>query len=498
MSMGDSSEQLELFERFPKPASIGAFMAINTTSISKGDAAKIIAVDEGQFGDVKAIDIKPAKLTQTISAFANSDGGDLYIGIAEDRTTKSRQWKGFNNQEAANGHLQTLEELFPLGHEFQYEFLSCPEEAGLVLHVQVNKAKKVVEASDGVAYIRRGAQKLPQNTPEKRKQLEYNKGVSSFESELLNIPEETITNSVPIIEFMLEVVPQQSPELWLRKQLLLIEGRPTVGGTLLYAEEPQAAMPKRCGIKVYRYKTSDAEGIREALAFTPITVEGCLYKQIHAAVHATTEIIESIPKMGAESLEAIQYPSEALHEIITNAVLHRDYSIADDVHILVFDNRVEVKSPGPLPAHITVENILEERFARNGMIVRLLNKYPDPPNKDVGEGLNTAFRAMNTLGLKSPTIEERDNSVIVTLRHEKLASPEEAIMDYLAKNPTIKNSEARKITHINADYQIKNIFGKMVEKGLIEQVPGTQTAGTKYRLPGGAQPSSASNPNPSQ
>jgi ATP-dependent DNA helicase RecG len=57
----------------------------------------------------------------------------------------------------------------------------------------------------------------------------------------------------------------------------------------------------------------------------------------------------------------IVYPAEALHEVITNAVLHRDYSVADDVHIRVFENRVEVESPGRLPAHITPQNILAER-----------------------------------------------------------------------------------------------------------------------------------------
>jgi ATP-dependent DNA helicase RecG len=66
---------------------------------------------------------------------------------------------------------------------------------------------------------------------------------------------------------------------------------------------------------------------------------------------------------------------------------------------------------------------LDERFARNGAIVRLLNQFPDPPNKDVGEGLNTAFEKMRQLGLREPTIEERDADVLVTIRHEPLASP---------------------------------------------------------------------------
>ena len=181
-------------------------------------------------------------------------------------------------------------------------------------------------------------------------------------------------------------------------------------------------------------------------------------------------------------MEAVAYPPEALHEFIANAVLHRDYSVADDIHITVFDNRIEVFSPGRLPAHITVENILNERFARNGAVVRILNKFPDPPNKDVGEGLNTAFDAMHNLGLKEPMIAEEDSGVRVIIRHEPLASPEEAIMEYLKTHETIRNGQARDITHIRADYQMKTIFGRMVDKKLIEQVPGTRTASTAYRV----------------
>src|SRR5262249_46958615 len=215
----------------------------------------------------------------------------------------------------------------------------------------------------------------------------------------------------------------------------------------------------------------------------PKTVEGYLYSQIREAVKLTTEIVEGIPKLGESGLEAIAYPPEALHEIITNAVIHRDYSVADDVHIRIFDNRIEVQSPGRLPAHITVQNILDERFARNGAVVRILNKYPDPPNKDVGEGLNTAFNAMHQLGLKEPVIRELENHVLVIIRHEQLASPEEAILDFLQTHETIKNSESLRITHITADHRIKTIFGRMVEKGMIEQVPNTRTANTRYRLP---------------
>jgi hypothetical protein len=219
--------------------------------------------------------------------------------------------------------------------------------------------------------------------------------------------------------------------------------RGPVAGIVLFAEEPQAALPKRSGMKIYRYKSTDAEGTRDTLDGNPLSVEGHAYVQISEAVRITAKIIESVRVNTPEGLESVKYPITALHEIITNAVLHRDYSVADDIHIRIFDNRVEVASPGTLPAHITPENILNERFARNATIVRLINKFPDPPNKDVGEGLNTAFSAMREMKLKPPTIEQAGGYVKVILTHESLATPEEIIVKYLQDNDQITNRAPR-------------------------------------------------------
>lgn len=458
-------------------------MPLSVEEISDAQAASLLSLEEGQFGDLKSRLIPPAQLTKFISALANSDGGDAYIGINEIPPDKRREWDGFPNVEACNGHLQIFERLFPLGTDFQYEFLKWLTHSGLVLHVQINKTQSIMKASNGLPYIRRGAQSLPVDTPELLRRLEYAKGITSFEIELTNAAKDLITDSEITGHFIQTVVPTAKPEIWLKKQQLIRDDRPTVAGVLLFADEPQAVIPKRCGVKVYRYKTVEAEGFRDALAFDPKTVEGCLYSQIKESVQLVKETAESISKMGEAGLEHVAYPPETLHEIVTNALIHRDYSIADDVHIRIFDDRIEVQSPGRLPAHITVENILAERFARNGAIVRILNKFPEPPNKDVGEGLNTAFAKMTELGLKEPTIRELENHVLVVIKHERLASPEESIMDYLLTHDTINNRQARKITHVKADYQMKAIFGKMVERNMIEQVPGTRTSASAYRKP---------------
>ena len=454
---------------------------IESCKLSETEVQKLLSCSEGHFLDLKAREIRPSKLSRTIAAFANSEGGELFIGIAEDNLRSTRIWDGFANQEAANGHVQAFDELFPIGADSTMTFLSADNLPGVVLKVEIPKSRDNKRASDGKVYVRRGAQNQPVETEERLEILRRDKGLSSFETEPVNTDPSAITNSDAIIFFMLEVVPTSEPEVWLKKQYVLIENKPTVAGLILFADEPQAILPKRCGIKVYRYKSGDAEGTRDALDFDPISIEGCAYDQIQRAVDEATNIIESVRIRTTDGLLSVAYPVEAIHEIITNAVLHRDYAIADDIHIKIFDNRVEIWSPGTLPGHITPDNILDERFARNGVIVRLINKFPDPPNKDVGEGLNTAFQAMRKMKLKDPIIIQDGGYVKVTLKHEALASPEEMILEYLQTHDQIVNRQAREISFIGSENKMKTILQRMVKQGLIELVPGTTRYNAAYQ-----------------
>jgi ATP-dependent DNA helicase RecG len=276
-------------------------------------------------------------------------------------------------------------------------------------------------------------------------------------------------------------VPSAEPEPWLAKQKLLVDNKPTIAGTLLFSDEPQTALPKRSAIKIYRYRTKNEEGSRDNLAFDPRTIEGCAYDQIRDAVAETKNIIEDISKLTEKGLEKVQYPHETLHEIITNAVLHRDYSIASDVHVRVFDNRVEVESPGRLPGHVTTSNILREQSARNPKIVRLINKFIDPPNKDVGEGLNTAFEAMKKVRLREPEIVEKENAVIVYIRHAPLASTHDLVMDFLESHEEITNRAARELTGIGSENSIKQVFLDLKARKLLEPVPGKKGNASAWR-----------------
>lgn len=442
-------------------------MNIETIDVSEDQVNKILLLEESHFCDFKSKRISPSKLTNTISAFANAVGGEIYIGIEEISNKTEKAWAGFSSIEDANGCIQVFESLFPLGDSYIYSFLKYNNL--FVLKLEVKKNKDIIKANDGEVYKRRSAQNLKVTSQADIDRLKLDKGIFSFEDRTLDIPVDIVSDSVGIYEFMIEIIPTNEPLPWLKKQLLIQNDKPKVSAVLLFSDEPQVALPKQSAIKIYRYRTKNEEGTRETLDFNPITIEGNLYNQIKDAVIKVKEIIENSKILSEYGLESINYPTIALHEIITNAVLHRDYSLQSDIHIRIFDNRVEIESPGVLPGHITTKNIMSEQFARNGTLVRLINKFPDAPNKDVGEGLNSAFKEISNLRLKSPRILEKDNSLLVIISHEPLESAGNIIMEFLEKNTEITNEKARELTGVSSADAMKQVFYKLRDNGLIEK-----------------------------
>ena len=187
--------------------------------------------------------------------------------------------------------------------------------------------------------------------------------------------------------------------------------------------------------------------------------------------------MSSIEVWSTDGPRKLKYPPEAIWETNVTAVIQRDYSISDNIHIIIFDNRIEILSPGKLPGYVNVDNILDARYSRNSKIVRTLNRYKDPPNKDLGEGFNTTFQKMKEFGLKNPSITEEGNYVKVVLPHLPLAAPTVAIMEFLRSHSQITNRQARDITGIRSENLVKIEFYKLRDEGHIERVP--EMAGPK-------------------
>jgi ATP-dependent DNA helicase RecG len=280
-------------------------VAINTTTISDAQFADLLSRGEGHFLDFKAKEVSPGKLSKSLSAFANADGGELFIGILNSGSPPKR-WSGFADAEAANGHIQAFEQFFPLGTYFKYQFLRSERYPGVLLHCEILKTPDIRPASDNVFYLRRGAQNLPQTTEQQISRLRLNKGITSYEDHIVKLDPNEVTNSKAVLEFMLANIPTAEPLPWLKKQQLIVDDdRPTVAAVLLYSDEPQAALPK-AGAKIYRYQTSGT-GTRDTLVGNPVSIEGHLYELVTKAVKTTVEIVEKLSVMGPAGLEKISY-----------------------------------------------------------------------------------------------------------------------------------------------------------------------------------------------
>jgi ATP-dependent DNA helicase RecG len=457
---------------------------VKTRIVTPDEALAIATREEGHFFDRKAAALSGKKLQKVAVAFANADGGEVYVGIADDadQPDPSLRWNGFVDIESLNGLLQSVFILAP-SLDARYEVLSS-KYPGYVLRIAVEKTAQVHKTSDGTVYVRHGAQSLPISDAQKLVELSFAKGASSFEDQKLgSVKAETVVDSIKIKEFLEGYSPRTDPLDYASNQNLLDPDTwsPRVAAVLLFATNPAAAMPTKCSAKIVRYETKEDEPERDHLKLV-VPLEGPLYDLIHQTTQKVSEIMSGIKVWTPTGLETAEYPPEAIWEIIVNAFIHRDYSIYDDVQIRIFDDRIEILSPGKLPGYVKVENILDARFSRNPKIVRTLNWYPDPPNKDLGEGLNTAYQRMKEFGLKPPEITEEGNFVKVVLPHTPLATPSEAILRFLSSNLQITNSQARDITGIRSENQVKREFYKLRDQGYIERVVGLEGSNSAWQL----------------
>lgn len=441
--------------------------------VTENDILELSTRQEGHFYDRKAKEIDGKKIQKIAVALANADGGDFIVGIKDDSDEPDprKRWDGSTDMEFYNKIFQNILEIKP-NIPYTPTFLFNENTKTYTLLITVEKSDKVHSTADNTVYIRVSAQSIPLKDPQKIQELSFAKGESSFEDLVYKEAKaEDIFDSFEMKRFLNDYSPQSDPIDFIVNQNLVDRStyEPKIAGLLLFNDNPITLLPRKCGIKITRYDTSEIIPERSHLK-EQFSIEGSLYEQIHKASDTITGIMSNVKIWTPKGLENVSYPPETLWEIIVNAVIHRDYSISDDIHILIFNNRIEVNSPGRLPGYVTLNNILEARYSRNTKIVRTLNRYKNPPNKDMGEGLNTAFQKMKDWRLKEPRILLDGNYVKVTIAHIPLATPEESLIEFLDHNPLIKNKQARELTGIKSENKMKSIFLKLYKENIIEPV----------------------------
>jgi ATP-dependent DNA helicase RecG len=446
-------------------------------TITAQDALALIERQEGHFWDAKS-KLGGGKMVQKIgTALANADGGEFAVGI-EDRNSGLKgldRWSGYDQIEDANYIHQSLVKDCDPPVPYTIDWLKVEgEESGLVALIGIGKSPSVHRTSEDEVWVRHGAQNL-RYEGQQIVDLTLSKGATSYEDQFIaSYRTGDLVQEPELLHFLGSYSPTTEPQEFAEKQRLVNRStkQGTVAAAILYAETPPAVVPKKCSVKIARYETTEPQPSRDHLVGTPTTVEGPARQVIEQTIKTVTEMVEAVSYMTSEGeFVPMKYPPDALKEIIVNAVIHRDYNISDDTLVEVFDNRVVVKSPGRLPGHMTLDRLLTDRFARNPTIVRLLNKYPDPPNKDIGEGLRTVLSAMKQAKLQEPDFDVDGSHFVATLAHTPLARPEELVMEYLGHNDEITNKIGRDLCGITSENAMKDVFYKLRNAGQIERVP---------------------------
>jgi ATP-dependent DNA helicase RecG len=438
--------------------------------------------DEDHFFDKKAHGIKGAKVQKIAVAFANSDGGEIIFGIADDadEPEPAKRWQGRETTEDYNSVIQALSELVP-SIDFRFDFLSKEKDLrNYVLRVKINKGLAVHETPDKKVYVRKGAQSLPLTAPIKILELTHAKGIRSEEDSYVNDAFIDDLESSEHLKEFLDNLPISAPEplnFLLKEQLIHRETWiPKVASLLLFSDNPSAILPKQCAIKIVRYDTSKEDLDRDALTEDRYSIEGHLNQQIIDSFNQIKTVLDKTLVWSLKGLHKASYPDEAIWEVLVNTVIHRDYSISDNVLISIFNNRIEFKSPGRFAGIITPDNILAERFSRNSKIVRLLAKHKDSPNKELGEGMNTTFQRMKGMGLKQPEVVEEGNYVKIIMRHASIKDTEDVIFSFIDSHGEINNRQARDLTGIESSDKITYHFSKLRDTGLIKRRDTTKNS----------------------
>jgi ATP-dependent DNA helicase RecG len=114
----------------------------------------------------------------------------------------------------------------------------------------------------------------------------------------------------------------------------------------------------------------------------------------------------------------LEIPKIVFEEIIVNALVHRDYFINDSIKLFVFDNRIEIKSPGKLPNNMTINDVINglQRRTRNVILTSLVNDII--PYKGIGSGVLRALKAYPHIKFENNTDAEYFK-VIISRPEEK-------------------------------------------------------------------------------
>ena len=409
--------------------------------------SKILELVKKQESEI--LEFKPSlsqikDIIETISAFSNTKGGSIIIGVDDKRNIIGVDVGKKTIESLANKIKQNTDpQIYP---SISVEYINGKNV--VIIEVKESKSKPVF-AIDRV-YKRVGKSNHRVSSDEIRKLAVEGKKIYWDEqvcegANLEDIDEGKVKRFLEKARFerRLDITPNISVREALERLNLIKSDRLTNAAILLFGKNPQKFFLQaetRCA----RFKGT------KPLEFIDMKVfGGNIIDQMEDSLEFVKEHIKLHAKIvGIERIETWEYPIEAIREGITNAICHRDYEIPSNVQVRIFDDRIEIWNPGLLPKGLTIEKLKgkHESILRNLLVGRcfFLIKYIE----QWGTGTNRIIKWCLKHGLPEPIFEETGTSFLITFRKE--------ITEDFLRERGLNERQIRTVAYVRKEGQITN------------------------------------------
>jgi len=320
------------------------------------------------------------KIAAEMIAMSNAKGGIIVFGV-EDKTGVVVGLDYANLQSTSNRVATIANELVKPAVYIVTEVVSIggggEAESKKVLLVHIEEGLyKPYKDSNGTIWIKQGA--------DKRKLTDNNEQIRLFQhSGILSVDEMPVANAtvadidkVRVDEYVelihLKTMERVSDSVLYQNLMITKNSKVTLGGLLFFGKDPQRHKPAFC-VKAISFVGNSIGGLtyRDSRDITG-TVPN-LYKEGMLFFKQNLKYVQR--GQNFNKLGILEIAETALEELLQNAIVHRDYSKNAPIRLMIFDNRIEIVSPGCLPNSLTIENIKAgNAVMRNNLLASYCSK----------------------------------------------------------------------------------------------------------------------------
>ena len=363
-------------------------------------------------------------IAETLVAFANADGGELLVGVEDDGTPTGISYSEDTISKLLQAPVTGVLKETPLDNPISQQI----SKDGLdLLYFRIEKGTRIVhQTTDGKTLVRRDRENRPVPTFqlqfERQEQLsrEYDRAfvdgaiVTDLDLDtVLNVASQISCMSAEKCLQYLGLAEYGKGNLQLRKACLL-----------LFSKNVNRWHP-RCQVRIIRIKGTEMKVRHEYNVISDEYADGNILELISSSWEKLRpHLVETKMMPDALFKENVMYPEEACREALINAIAHRDYSIeGQNIEILIYDDRMEVRSPGNLLSTIRIDELRKlQGFheSRNALITRTLREIGYM--REMGEGMRRIFRSMQDADLIPPEIQSDQSNFSIILHHKSVFS----------------------------------------------------------------------------